>query len=198
MKRLLVICLAALLLSGCTKQDAAPVVKPSETMELPILGQPGNSAPAIVLGDIWAQYEPGERFSIYGGMMTRPVPDVPGDLDLERADVWAAHCRFPVGCLQLTQQGAAITHLLNENLFTAVAVQVSDERVRSVLCEDWRYTLQHSSWQEIAPDRLLLAQIGERYLVMAMGSKENLRTFRQKMLQAYPATKIIHDEPITC
>ena len=198
MKKVWAICLAVILFSGCTSQVAAPTTEPSETVELPILGKPGDSAAAVVLGDVWAQYEPQERFSVYGGMISRPVPDAPGDLDMEQPEEWAAHCCFPVGCLQLAQQGASITHLLNGNLFTAVAVQVPDEKARSVLTEDWRYTLQHAPWTSVAPDRLLLAQLGERYLVMAMGSRENLRIFRQKLLQAYPTTTIVRDEPITC
>ena len=200
MKRILVtVGVAAILLSGCKVHEAVPsVTQPSETVELPILGQPGNSLPAVILGDIWAQYEPQERFSVYGGMVSQPVPDAPGDLDLQKADGWAGHCCFPVGCLQLVQEGASMTHLLNENLFTAVAVRVSDKSVAQTLTNDWRYGLQHGNWATVTPERLLLAQVAERNLVVAMGSKENLRIFRQKLLQAYPSAKIAYDEPITC
>lgn len=197
MKKLLAV-LLAILLTGCANRNAEPTTKPSETMDLPILGEPGDSVAAVVLGDIWAQYEPQERFAVYGGMLTHPVADAPGDLDLQHPEEWAVHCHFPTGCLQLVKQGAAMTHLLNENLFTAVAVQVTDAEAMSSLTGDWRYVLQHSAWAAVAPERLLLAQVGQRYLVMAMGSKENLRTFRQKLLQAYPAAEIVCDEPITC
>ena len=198
MKKIWVACLVLVLLSGCAEQNTEPATKPSEMPEVPILGRPGDSVAAVVLGDIWAQYEQQERFSVYGGMMTRPVPDAPGDLDLQHPEAWTVHCRFPTGCLQLAQQGASMTHLLNGSLFTAVAVRVTDPRAQRVLSEDWRYALQHSDWSELPPDRLLLSQVGERYLVMAMGSKEYLRTFRQKLLQAYPSAKIVYDEPITC
>ena len=195
MKKGLALILTALLLCGCAAQEVIPATKPTETMDLPILGQPGDSIAAVILGDIWAQYDRSEQFSVYGGMVTCPVPDAPGDLELENPDGWTARCRFPVGCLQLVQQGASMTHLLNENLFTAVAVQVSDV---SVLMQDWRYALQHSEWTAAAPERLLLAQVGQQHLVMALGSRENLRTFRKKLLQAYPAATIAYDEPITC
>lgn len=199
MKRLFaVVCVAAVLFSGCAAHNTAPETKPSETVELPILGKPGESAAAVILGDIWAQYEPQEQFSIYGGMMVHPVPDAPGDLDMQMPDAWTMRCRFPVGCLQLVQQGAAITHLLNENLFSAVAVRVSDTSAMSAVTSDWRYALQHSDWAAVAPERILLAQVGERYLVMAMGSKENMHTFSQKLKQAYPSAQIAYDEPITC
>lgn len=197
MKRILLV-LLAILLTGCAKENVEPTAKPSETVQLPVLGRPGDSVASVILGDIWAQYEPKERFSVYGGMMTRPVPDAPGDLDLQHPEAWAVHCRFPTGCLQLAQQGAAMTHLLNGSLFTAVAVRVTDTQAQSSLSKDWRYALQHSDWSELPPDRLLLAQVGERYLVMAMGSKGYLRTFRQKLLQAYPTAIITCDEPITC
>lgn len=195
MKKALVFGLAALLLCGCATQQLTPTTQPTETIELPILGKPGQSIPAVILGDIWAQYEPKERFSVYGGMAEHPVPDAPGDLDLQDPDGWAPHCRFPTGWLQVLKQGASMTHLLNENLFTAVAVRTSHV---SGLTRDWRYVLQHGDWAPVAPERLLLVQTGEQYLVMALGSKENMRTFRQKLLQAYPASKIVYDEPITC
>lgn len=199
MKRMLVaVGVAAILLSGCATQNAVTTTLPSETVELPILGQPGQSIPAVILGDIWAQYEPQEHFSVYGGMAEHPVPDAPGDLNPEKPEQWAAHCCFPMGCLQLVQEGASMTHLLNENLFTAVVVRVSEESAISTLIKDWRYGLQHGSWSAVVPERLVLAQVAERYLIMAVGSKENMHTFRRKLLQAYPTAKISYDEPITC
>lgn len=196
-KRMMAGCCAMLLLCGCAAQEAPPATHASETIELPILGQPGRSIASVVLGDIWAQYEMQERFAVYGGMMEHPVPDAPGDLDLERPEDWAMHCRFPLGCLQMAEQGAAVTHLLSENLFTAVVIRVAEEEDLPVLAENWRRELQNGQWSAVAPERILLAQVAQRYLVMAMGSKEYIRTFRQKLMRAYPAACLAHEEPVT-
>ena len=190
-------CAAAFLLCGCAAQEAPPVTQPSETVELPILGQPGRSVASVVLSDIWAQYETQERFAVYGGMVEHPVPDAPGDLDMERPEDWTIHCRFPLGCLQMAEQGASVTHLLSENLFTAVVIRVKETNGLSVLENDWRRELQHGQWTAVAPERMLLAEVAERYLVMALGSKAYVHTFRQKLLQAYPNARVVYEEPIT-
>lgn len=196
-KQVAVICAAVLLLGGCARREIAPKQLPTETVELPSLGQPGKSTAAVVLGDIWAQYEPQERFSVYGGMVEHPVPDAPGDLDMELPEKWAAHLRFPVASLPAAHKGAAITHLLNGSLLTAVVMHVSDGEKLDALAGDWRQEIQHSHWQSPAPERLLLMQTGRQYLVMAMGSKEYVRTFRQKLMQAYPASQVVCEEAIT-
>ena len=128
-----VLLVAMLLFSGCGVQQEAPTTIASETVELPILGVPGRNGASVVLGDIWAQYDPQERFAIYGGMMEHPVADAPGELDMGRPMEWTAQCRFPEGCLSLTEQGAAITHLLNEELFMAVAVEVITGKTKSTV-----------------------------------------------------------------
>lgn len=197
MKKFAAVLLGMLLLSGCTAQPEAPTTVASETVELPILGAPGKNGASVVLGDILAQYDPQERFAIYGGMIGHPVADAPGELDMDRPMEWTVQCRFPVGCLSLAKQGAAITHLLNEELFTAVAVEVTDGQALSVLEKDWRQEVQQGKRQTALPQRLLLAQVGKGYLVMATGSKEYIKTFRQKLLLAYPAAQILSDEPLT-
>lgn len=197
MRKFAAVLLAMLLLSGCAAQQEAPTTQPPETVELPILGAPGKNGASVVLGDIWAQYEPRERFAIYGGMMAHPVADAPGELDMDRPMEWTAQCRFPAGCLSLAEQGAAITHLLNEELFTAVAVEVTDDQALSALAKDWRQEVQQGKRQTALPQRLLLAQVGKGYLVMATGSKEYIKTFRQKLLLAYPDAQTLCDEPLT-
>lgn len=190
--------MAALLLGGCAAQEEAPATLPSETVELPMLGTPGKNVASVILGDIWAQYEQYEKFSVYGGMMERPVPDAPGDLDLERSQGWASRCSFPLGCLALVKQGASLTHLLNEQLFTATTVCVADEEDLSLLADNWRREAQHCHRQTGAPSRLLMMQLGEKYLVVAMGSRSDIALFRQKTTQAYPVVRILYDEPLTC
>ena len=197
MKGLLAAILVIFLLSGCAAPVEMPTTQPSETVELPYLGAPGRTAASVVLGDIWAQYDAQERFAIYGGMMTHPVPDAPGDLDLERPEQWVMSCRFPVDCLELVEEGAAMTHLLNETLLTAVAVRVRQEQSLLTLLNNWRWEIQHGTRQLATPQRLLLAQVGKRHLVMAAGSREYVRTFRQKLLQAYPSATVVFEESIT-
>lgn len=196
------ICVAAFLLSGCT-EDTAPTEQkraddPSATIELPRLGPPGETVAAIILGDIWAQYEPQERFSVYGGIPELPVADAPGDLKLEQSEKWANRCCYPIAHLDALEQGAALTHLLNETLFTAAVFRLSAVETVPAVLRDWRTEIQRSKWQTVTPERLLLAQVGGRYLVMALGSKAHICTFRQKLTQAYPTARVAYEEPITC
>lgn len=201
MKRLLLaICSAAFLLTGCTGNTPQPATqpRPSETVELPALGAPGETVAAVVLDDIWSQYEPQERFAVYGGIPERPVAEAVGDLDLQLPEKWALRCRFPITCVEKVDQGASLTHLLNETLFHSAVFRLKQSEDAASVLQQWRREMQTSQWPTISPERLLLARVGDRYLVMAMGSKDNISMFRQKLTDAYPAARIFYEEPITC
>lgn len=201
MKRVLLAAWVVLcLLAGCSKNSAPPATQPqaSETVGQPVLGEPGETVAAVILGDIWAQYEAQERFSVYGGVPSRPTPDGPGDLDLQLPEKWLENIRYPINCVDNVDQGACLTHLLNETLFTAAAFRVTDSENAASVLQQWRREVQRSNWSTVAPERLLLAQVGEKYLIMSMGSKNNIQTFRQKLKAAYPTACIFCEEPITC
>lgn len=189
---LLALCLA---FSGCTRPVAPETSAPTAATK-PRAGLPGQTAASGVLKQIWDAYDEQERFAAYGGMMEHPAENVPGDLDMQLAMLWAPRYRVPLAHLDKLEEGASLCHLMNGNLLTATAFRLAENADTAKIAQDWRWELQHSYWVAGQPNRLLLAQVEKSFLLMAFGSRDQVQTLKKKLLLIYKAD-ILYDEPIT-
>ncbi len=184
--------LLCLLCLGCT-----PIETPAPTSSTAPqrAGLPGTTPCARILQDIWGKYDPEDQFIVYGGMLRQPVSDAPGDLDMEQFPLWLSQYHLPANHQENLLEGASLHHLLDSNLFTAVAFRVNPESLAS-LARDWRLELLKSHWVNEPPERLLLAKIDEKNLVMCFGSRHHTKNFQRMLLYAFPSAKILSSQPI--
>lgn len=196
-KKTVLLLLVWIFCAGCAAPQMAENTAPTPQSTMPRAGVPGRTGAAHLLERIWAQYEDTERFCVYGGLPEQPVMDAPGDLDMELAMHWAYRYRFPMEHLKSTDHGASLTHLMNEKLLTLAAFHMQQPEKARQLAEDWRWELQHSSWASNRPERLLLAQVEEKYLLMAYGSYAYVRLLQEKLTVAFPSSRILYQEAIT-
>ena len=189
---LLICCMCA----GCTAPMVAETTEPTQSAH-PKTSQQGKTEAAQILQKIWERYDESERFSVYGGMMETPVMDAPGDLDMELAGNWLYRYYLPPEYLQSIAEGAALTHLMNDRLLTVTVFRLSQSEQLRPLADAWRWELQHGQWAVSRPARLLLAQIEENFLLMAYGSRGNVKLLQEKMRMAFPGVRILYSEAIT-
>jgi hypothetical protein len=164
---------------------------PSELTE-PMGMSESNSAK--ILQKIWDLYSEEERFAAYGGAVEQSVADGPGDLDLSMTEELTSRYMLPADQLSLLQEGASLVHLMNNNIFTAVVVQVKENA--QDLAKSWRSSIQATRWICGQPDRLILAQPGNGYLLMAFGSQDAMSVFKEKLMQAYSGVTMLYEEAI--
>ena len=110
--------------------------------------------------------------------------------------LWAPRYRVPLAHLDKLEQGASLCHLMNGNLLTATVFRLAKNADAAKIARDWRWELQHSYWVAGQPNRLLLAQVENSFLLMAFGSREQMQTLRKKLRTACQST-VLFDEPIT-
>lgn len=187
--------LAAGMLAGCTGAKPPEVTAPA-TVTGARAYRPGSTASASLLADIWAQYGEEERFAVFGGLMEHPVENAPGDLDMEQKDLWLERFSIPVTHGQEISSGAAMSHLMNGNLWTVVALRLNSEENIAPMAQAWHQALQNRYWVAGRPARLMFARAGE-HLVMAYGSREQMKTLKEKLPAAVPGIRILFDESIT-
>lgn len=193
-KRKLCILLLSMVLCGC---EAWELQRPVDAVQ-PVLGTEAHqrvtqTTCAEILDKIWAEYGPQERFAVYGGVATEPVVGAAGALEMDRMQVWAAqyHIREP----EAVCQGAALSHLLSERLFTCTVFRLRDAKKLQSLAAIWRQGLQEDVWISGPPERLLLVKLRPGYLLQAYGAKEQMERLQQKLHCVYPKAEVVYSEP---
>ncbi len=157
---------------------------------------PGRSSSANILGQLWEQYAPEERFSVYGGMMEYPVADAPGDLDMEQPFVWGERLCLPIAHGRKIISGAAMSHLMNGNLWTVAVFEIVQEQDIGPVARDWRQELQSHDWVGGKPARLMLVR-EEEHLLVAYGSQGHMKILKEKIPMVFPGAELLYDESIT-
>ena len=178
-----------------TPTDAStnPTVMTEATVPSAPVGT-AESDSAKILQNIWEQYPENERFAVYGGAVEQSVADGPGDLDMLMTEELTTRYMLPEDQLQKVEQGASLVHLMNNNIFTAAVFRVKED-VQN-LAKSWRAGIQETRWICGQPDRLIMAQPVEGFLLMAFGSQDAMASFRSKLIAAFPAAQILYEEAI--
>lgn len=196
------VCLLVLLfglISGCAKAPAERTLLPSEFSARAALRTQEGTAQTHsceILGEIWDSHTAGEQFLVFGGVPENSVREGPGDL--ETADSAMLEDRFfltPELSAQITE-GAAMEHLLNRQVFCSAVFRLAEAAdtvdFTRKLCE----SLEEATWQDRAPQRFLIAEPEEGFVLMAFGQAKTLDTFLIRMSQAFPQGKCLYYQEI--
>lgn len=203
--------LLASILAGCRSnvpQDTTGSIAPGTTTA-PTTTQPsGTTVPTTggstntesettqILSVIWGLYGENERFACYGGSVQGAVNDAPGPLDMTNTEELTAAYLIPQEQLSSIREGASLVHMMNSNIFTCAAVRIAEGGDRKALYEAWRDTIQNNRWICGQPDRVLMATVGEEYLVMAFGSTDAMKLFADKLPAAHAQAQILYNEAV--
>lgn len=211
MKKLTIFVMTVLLLAsvltGCRSnvpQDTTGSIAPSTTVPhtttVPPTGTQGGEADTEatvqLLQSIWDKYGDDERFAAYGGAVENSVSDAPGGLDVTNAEEMTTRYLIPQEQLASVQEAASLVHMMNSNIFTGVAVKLAEGTDAKAMSAAWRDAIQSNQWICGQPDRLLMADVGEGYMVMVFGSADAIKLFSDKLTEVYPEAKVLYDEAI--
>lgn len=147
-----------------------------------------------LLQNIWDRYSEEERFSVYGGAMEQAVMDAPGPLDLSMQEELSTRYLLTEDLARQVEEGASLVHLMNGNILTAVALRVHGDQ--QAFAKTWRSNIRGNRWICGQPDRMILVQPEEGCLLMVFGSQDIVRTFRSRLMEVYPKTKVLYEEAI--
>lgn len=180
----------------------SPATTAAPTTVPPTTAAPGTTQPTgettgsvAILEAIWARFGEEERFSTYGGSIENAVTDAPGALNMAATEELTGSYLLPADKLGGITEGASLVHMMNANIFTAVVVKLHSSDVQS-LFESWRDAIQSNRWICGQPDRLLMATVGEGYLLMSFGGNDAMNLFQAKLAEAVPQVRILYNEAI--
>ena len=180
-----------ILLAGC-QQNTAVNVQPRQLPKTVYTGI-ADTESAGILQNIWAAYSPEDRFLAYGGSPERPVENGPGDVPA--GEFLTSSFFVPQELFYSIAESATLIHQLNPKLFSCGVLKLTHTQG-----EDFalvvRGSLRRARWQGSRPERYLIAQPREGFVLVAFGSRELVKTFSQYLQQTFPQGKILYDEPI--
>ena len=148
----------------------------------------GGSALEI-LETVWGKFGEDEKFFAMGGDYDNMVDNAPGAVT--NADFISGVLLVPAGTETL--EAASLVHAMNLNSFTAGAFKVADA---AAFAETMHEAIASNQWMCGFPDKMVIATIGNEYVVAAFGVNDAINPFAAKFVEAYPSATVVYSESI--
>ena len=142
-----------------------------------------------ILETVWGEFGEDEKFFAMGGDYDNMVDSAPGTVT--NADYIAGVLLVPAGTE--VAEAAGLVHGMNLNTFTAGAFKVADA---AAFAETMHEAIASNQWMCGFPDKMVIATIGNEYVVAAFGVNDAINPFEEKLAAAYPAAEIVYSEAI--
>lgn len=142
-----------------------------------------------ILETVWGAFGEDEKFFAMGGDYDNMVDGAPGTVT--NADFLTGVLLVPAGTETL--EAAALVHGMNLNSFTAGAFKVADA---AAFAETMHEAIASNQWMCGFPDKMVIATIGNEYVVAAFGINDAMGPFEAKFAEAYPEATVVYSEAI--
>lgn len=149
-----------------------------------------------ILTKVWGTYGDDEKFAAIGGDMENPVDNAPGVFNVSKAEDLDATLGFPQANVSDIDDAASIMHMMNANTFTGAAYHVTDAGNVETLASAIKDNIMARQWMCGFPDKMIVVQVGDDYLVTAFGNGEIMDNFLSKLTTEYSGAKVLFEEAI--
>lgn len=156
----------------------------------------GVSDAEELLTKVWNAYDESELFPIGGGDYDHTVTDAPGKYDVTKTDDMDAVLGLPKASADMIDDAASIVHMMNANTFTAGAFHLTDAAKQQTLADALKDNIVGRQWVCGFPDTLIVASVGNEYIVSAFGNADNIEIFKTKLQEIYPTAKLLYEESL--
>ncbi len=142
-----------------------------------------------ILETVWGEFGEDEKFFAMGGDYDNMVDGAPGTVT--NADYISGVLLVPAGTEVI--EAAGLVHGMNLNSFTAGAFKVADA---AAFAETMHEAIASAQWMCGFPDKMVIATIGNEYVVAAFGINDAMNPFEEKLSAVYPEAEIVYSEAI--
>lgn len=174
-------CMLACVLGGCASQA------PSEQE-----GAPESAVDA--LSAVWAQYSDDESFAVVGGDYAAMVEGAPGSCDVSDAASLKSILVVPEQDAALIDDAASLVHAMNANTFTAGAFHLADAANADGFIGSYEDAVMGNQWMCGFPEKLVVANLGNGYIVTMFGNGDLVENFKGKLVACYPSADVAVEE----
>lgn len=156
----------------------------------------GISDPVTLLNSVYALFGEDEKFPATGGdFSSDELIEGAGSFALAEPDMLDNVTGFPAAEIADIDSAATLTHMMNQNTFTAGAYHVVSGTDLAALCEAIRANIQNRMWCCGFPEKLIVATVDD-YVISAFGKEFAISAFTTHLAEAYPSAVIVIEEDI--
>lgn len=184
-----------------TKPETTKPVTTKPTTTAPQESEPeeensGISDPVTLLNSVYALFGEDEKFPATGGdFSSDELIEGAGSFALAEPDMLDNMTGFPAAEIADIDSAATLTHMMNQNTFTAGAYHVVSGTDLATLCEAIRANIQNRMWCCGFPEKLIVATVDD-YVIGAFGKEFAISAFTTHLAEAYPSAVIVIEEDI--
>lgn len=184
-----------------TKPETTKPVTTKPTTTAPQESEPeeensGISDPVTLLNSVYALFGEDEKFPATGGdFSSGELIEGAGSFALAEPDMLDNVTGFPAAEIASIDSAATLTHMMNQNTFTAGAYHVVSGTDLAALCEAIRANIQNRMWCCGFPEKLIVATVDD-YVISAFGKEFAISAFTTHLAEAYPSAVIVIEEDI--
>ena len=149
-----------------------------------------------LLSNVWGTYTEAELFPIGGGDYENVVMDAPGKYDVSKAEEMDSVLGLPQSNAAMIDDAASMMHMMNANTFTCGAYHLTDASKQQAFADALKENIMNRQWMCGFPDTLLIASVGNEYVVSAFGNAEIMETFKTKLTAQYEAAEVMYEESL--
>lgn len=149
-----------------------------------------------LLTNVWGTYTEAELFPIGGGDYENVVMDAPGKYDVSKAEEMDSVLGLPQSSAAMIDDAASMMHMMNANTFTCGAYHLTDASKQQAFADALKENIMNRQWMCGFPDTLLIASVGDEYVVSAFGNAEIMETFKTKLTAQYEVAEVMYEESL--
>ena len=186
MKRKLVAVLLALSVTslvGCGQKDAGNNSNVAEEQVVDL------GAPQDVLNKIWETYAEENKFAAMGGDFENPADGMAGAYNLTKTEDMEAFLGLPQDQVGNVTEAASLVHAMNANTFTGACYRLAEGVDIQAFSTAIKENLLAKQWMCGIPDKLVIYQIGDSYLITAFGNGEAVDYFKTQTTETLEGVK---------
>ena len=161
--------------------------------------EPAANAPASaleVLENTWALFGDNEKFPVMGGDFESAVMDAPGVWKSELLVDLSYSLQLPEAEMAKVADAATMIHMMNANTFTGAVLHLNDGEDAAAFAENAKNAIMAAQWMCGFPEKLVIADMGGNYLLIAFGLNDAINPFEAKLTEAYASANILYSEAI--
>ena len=162
-------------------------------------GNNETAAPASaleVLENIWALFGDDEKFPVMGGDFETGAMDAPAVWKSELLVDLSYSLQLPEAEMAKVADAATMIHMMNANTFTSAVLHLNEGEDVAAFAADAKACIMSAQWMCGFPEKLVIADMGGNYLLIAYGLNDAINPFEAKLAEAYPNANVICSEAI--
>lgn len=156
----------------------------------------GPASALEVLENIWARFGDDEKFPVMGGDFEASVMDAPAVWNSDLLVDLSYSLQLPEAEMAKVADAATMIHMMNANTFTSAVVHLKEGEDVAAFAASAKESILSAQWMCGFPEKLVIADMGGSYLLIAYGLNDAINPFEAKLAEAYANANVICSEAI--